>query len=340
MVGMDWRVILETVVRGRDLTANEAGEVMGALLQGDVPPSIVGAFLAAMRAKGASGAELAGFARAMRGHSLRLEHRFHPVVDTCGTGGGPATFNLSTAAAFIAAGAGARIAKHGNRAMASRCGSADVLEAAGVGLHPDPERLLHLLETIGIVFLFAPAHHPAMRHVGPIRRELGIRTLFNQLGPLANPAGADAQLIGVYEPALVAPMAEALVLLGVRKALVVHGADGLDEISPCGPTGCVLVERGEARPGELTPSDFGLEPVEPEALAPGVDLEDSAAILREAISDVRSPRCGAAIPGAAAAIWLAGLARDFSDAARLALESVRGGAALRKLESLVEATQE
>jgi len=337
---MVWREILETIVRGRDLTADEAAEVMGALLEGEVPPAIVGALLAAMRAKGASGVELAGFAKAMRRHALRLEHNLHPVVDTCGTGGGPATFNLSTAAAFIAAGAGARIAKHGNRAMASRCGSADVLEAAGVALHPEPERLLHLLETIGIVFLFAQAHHPAMRHVAPVRRELGIRTLFNQLGPLANPAGADAQLIGVYDPDLMAPMAEALALLGIRKALVVHGADGLDEISPCGPTSFVLVEGGELRRGELGPSDFGLEPLAQEALAPGRDLEESVAILREAISDVGSPRCRAAIPGAAAAVWLAGLAKDLAEAARLAQESVRRGAARRKLESLVEATQE
>lgn len=337
---MEWREILEAIVRGRDLSSEQASEVMAALLGGEVPPSVVGAFLAAMRTKGASGAELAGFARAMRGHALRLEHSLLPLVDTCGTGGGPATFNLSTAAAFVACGAGARVAKHGNRAMASRCGSADVLEAAGVRLHPDPERLLHILETVGIVFLFAQAHHPAMRHMGPIRRELGIRTLFNQLGPLANPAGADVQLIGVYDAALMAPMAEALSLLGVRKALVVHGQDGLDEISPCGPTSFELVEGGARSQGELHPADFGLDALEPAVLEPGGDLQESAAILREAISDAESPRCRAVIPGAAAAIWLAGLAGDFREAARMAVESVRSGAALVKLERLVEATAE
>ncbi len=339
---LDIQRAIDIISRFGQLRAEEAEAVMNQIMRGEATEAQIGAYLMGLRMKGETEAEILGSARAMRANAIKVPTRFDgDLLDTCGTGGDKSgTFNISTTVAFVAAGAGVRIAKHGNRAMASRCGSADVLEAAGVALHPEPERLLHLLETIGIVFLFAQAHHPAMRHVAPVRRELGIRTLFNQLGPLANPAGADAQLIGVYDPDLMAPMAEALALLGIRKALVVHGADGLDEISPCGPTSFVLVEGGELRRGEMGPSDFGLEPLAQEALAPGRDLEESVAILREAISDVGSPRCRAAIPGAAAALWLAGLAKDLAEAARLAQESVRRGTALRKLESLVEATQE
>ncbi|MCX7800662.1 MAG: anthranilate phosphoribosyltransferase [Fimbriimonadales bacterium] len=336
---MEWKAALEAIVQGQNLTEEQAAELMASVFAGQVPPSVVGGFLVGLRAKGATGEELAGFARVMQAEAVRLRHDCHPMVDTCGTGGGLPTFNLSTAAAFVAAAAGAKVGKHGNRAVASRCGSADVLEALGVSLHADPERLLHILETVGMVFLFAPSHHPAMRHVGPVRKELGIRTVFNQLGPLSNPAGADAQLIGVFSPTILRPMAEAAAKLGIGWAMVVHGLEGLDEISPCGPTASVLVEEGVLRERTLHPEDFGQQPLDASALRPGEDAEQNAAILREAVSDPGSPRCAAVIPSAAAAIWLAGLAPDLREAAEKARQAVASGAALRKLLALVEASR-
>src|ERR1019366_7425282 len=200
------------------------------------------------------------------------------LVDTCGTGGGTLSFNISTAAAIIACAAGARIAKHGNRAVTSACGSADVLERQGVKIGGDPEQLSHTLETARIVFLFAQAHHPAMRFVGNARKELGVRTVFNQLGPLLNPAGANRQLIGVYDPGLMRSMGEALRLLGCERALIVHGNDGLEWISPVTPTEFVKVWEGRVSAGTLTLDEFGLAPIDASALVPGSSLDENAAI--------------------------------------------------------------
>jgi anthranilate phosphoribosyltransferase len=261
------------------------------------------------------------------------------LVDTCGTGGGIPSFNLSTGAAILAASAGAKVAKHGNRAVTSSCGSADVLEALGVNVSSEPEGAARLLDRAGIAFFFAPTHHPALRHVGKVRRELGVRTVFNQLGPLANPAGARRQLVGVYEPGLVRPMAEALLDLGAERALVVYGEEGLDEISPCGPTLTALVAEGAVRDGKATPADFGLEPLSPSALEPGEDAAQNARILREALTDPVSPRCGALLPSAAAALWLAGLAKDFREGARLAREAVASGRAAKTLERFARESQ-
>lgn len=335
---MTFPALLDHVVAGNDLTRDEADRAMGAIMAGDLEEAQIGGLLVGLRMKGVTAPELAGFADAMRGNALALEHDFPNLVDTCGTGGGPSTFNLSTGAAILAAAAGAKVAKHGNRAVTSKCGSADVLEALGVGLGPDPEQLQGSLEKIGIVFLFAPNHHPAMRHVGPARKALGVRTVFNQLGPLANPAGAKRQLLGVYDESLIMPMAEALLLLGAEHAYVVHSQEGLDEISPCGPTAAAVVREGHVEQTRLSPEDFGLDPLPWEALAPGADAQENAEILREALEDKDSPRAAALLPNAAAALHLAGLAGSLEEGADLARAAIASGRAKETLRELAEWT--
>lgn len=310
---------------------------MGWLLDGEATGAQIGSALTALKIKGVTPKELAAFATALRARAQKLD--LGPdVIDTCGTGGGAPSFNISTAAAFVAAGAGAKIAKHGNRSVTSKCGSVDVLEALGVKLHEDMAKLVDIYKEVGMVFMFAPAHHPGMRHVGPARKELGFRSIFNQLGPLGNPAQARRQMIGVYEAALVEPMAQALAELGAERALVVHGEDGLDEISPCGGTKAAFVMNGEVRLARLTPGDFGLHDLDPEALEPGQDREENADILRLAISEKGSSRSKAILPSAAAAIWLAGLANDLKEARVLAEQTIIEGKAHAKLEELVGAT--
>ncbi len=331
--------ILQPLIERRDLTSEEASAAMRYLMSGDATDAQIGGLLIALRIKGCTAVELAAFATVMREHAASLAHDYDDLVDTCGTGGGTPTFNISTAAAIIACAAGVRMAKHGNRAQTSKCGSADVLEALGVELHGDSERLLHLLDTLGIVFLFAPAHHPAMRFVGPARKQLETRTVFNQLGPLANPAGAKRQLIGVYDPELMKTMAEALRLLGTTRALIVHGRDGLDEISPRSATDYVRLWDGQVSSGWFEPADFGIQPVPDSALRSGVDVAENGEILREAISDVSSPLCACVVPSAAAAIWLGGKAENVRAAADLAREAVESGAAGHKLRELIEASQ-
>jgi len=317
--------MMQPVLESRDLDPATAEALMGYLMGGDATDAQIGAMLAAYRVKGANTRELAAFARVLREKSLQVAHDIPNLVDTCGTGGGIPSFNLSTAAAIVAASAGAKIAKHGNRAVTSTCGSADVLEAAGIKFGGDPEQLGHQLATLGIVFLFAPSHHPAMKHVGGARKQLGFRTVFNQLGPLANPAGAKRQLIGVYEVAIMRSMGEALKELGAERALIVRGTDGLDEISPCAPTEFVRLEDGYVSVGTFTPADFGLEPIDASALVPGKDLVASARILEEAVTDADSPRCAAILPNAAAALWLAGVAQDLAEGAAFARNAVRNG---------------
>ncbi|HLK16644.1 MAG TPA: anthranilate phosphoribosyltransferase [Fimbriimonadaceae bacterium] len=331
--------ILEVLLGGRDLTAEDARALMAAMFDEDVPGSVKGAALALLRQKGATGVELAEFARILRENAVTVDAGIEDLVDTCGTGGGIPSFNLSTAAALIACGAGAKVAKHGNRGVTSSCGSADVLEALGVKLIEDPARLRSILQSVGIAFLFAPTHHPTMKKVGPVRRELGFRTVFNQLGPLANPFGAKNQVVGVYDPALLVPMAEALRLLGSKRALVVHGADGLDEISPCGTTYCAELQAGEIRSIELAPTDFGMEPLPPSAIACGEDHGTSAAILKMAISEEESPRAFACLPNAAAALVVGGIAGTYREGAELARAAIASGAAFAKLEEFAKASQ-
>lgn len=308
---------------------------MGWMMSGEATDAQIGGALLALRVKGCTTDELASFVRAMRSRMTFIGHPYEGLVDTCGTGGGLPTFNISTSAAIVAAAAGVKIAKHGNRSMSGQ-GSADVLEALGVPFSGEPEAALHQLETQGIVFLFAPSHHPAMKHVAKARRDLGVRTVFNQLGPLANPAAAQRQLIGVYDRALMRSMGEALRQLGCDRALIVHGQEGLDEISPVGPTDFVQVESGRVFGGTFGPDEFGLEPVAPEDLKPAGDIHASAALLLEAITDPDSPRARAVRPNAAAAIWLGGGAPSLREGAEIARETVASGAARTKLEALRE----
>lgn len=308
---------------------------MSAFMDGEATDAEIAGFLVALRFKGVSGAELASFARAMRFRAITLPHRHPNLVDTCGTGGGIPSFNVSTAAAIVASAAGATVAKHGNRAMSSKCGSADVLEALGVTLTEDRDRLAKLLDELDLAFFFAPSHHPAMRHVGSVRKQLGIRTVFNQLGPLANPAGATRQVIGVYDPRLAPAMAQAAVELGGAKVWIVHGDDGLDEVSPCAPT---RVWEGD-RSFVLTMSEFGLDPLSASTLTPGDTPEENAAILREAITDSASQRCAAIVPSVATALFVAGVVDSLAEGAHRALTTVASGAAVAKLHAFVEATR-
>ena len=334
------RELLDRLARGRDLTEAEAADAMDRVMGGEVPPATVAGLLMALRTKGETVPEIVGFARAIRARGLPFPRSGAGLVDTCGTGGdGAHTFNISTTAAFIAAGAGARVAKHGNRAVSSSTGSADVLEALGVEVGMGADECVRALDHAGLAFLFAPTFHAAMRHAAPVRRELGVRTVFNLLGPLCNPAGAEAQVVGVFDAGLVAPVAEALGRLGARRALVVHGADGLDEITVTGATlvaewdGERVVER------ELTPDACGVGTHAAELLRGG-DARTNAAILRGALAGDASDataraRLDVALLNAAAAIRVAGLADDLPAAVDRARASVATGAAARALELLI-----
>jgi len=326
--------LIAPILDRTDLAPRSAEALMTYLTSGTASEAEIGGALIGLRVKGVSVPELAAFVRVIRRQALRLEHDFADLVDTCGTGGGSSSFNLSTAAAFVAAGAGVRVAKHGNRAVTSKCGMGDVLEALDVPLTDDPDRLRHNLATHGLAFLLAPLHHPTLANVGPARRKLGVRTVFNQIGPLANPAGARRQLIGVYGTELMSSMAEVLLELGVDRALIVHGDDGLDEISPVSPTTAMKIDVGKITAIRLEPADFGQAPIATADLAPGHDATESAKILLEAISDPHSVRAQAIIPNVAATIWLAGGADNWRDAAEQARASIASGAARQKLEVL------
>lgn len=328
--------LIAPLLEGQSLSYDEAREVMTFLTGGEATEAHVGAVLTALRIKGATATELAGFVSVMRERLVAPQHGFSDLVDTCGTGGGAPSFNISTASSFVAAAAGVRIAKHGNRGVTSAFGSADVLEAVGAKIQVTEENLLRMLEKTGIGFMFAPAHHPAMKHVGPARKQLGFRTVFNQLGPLSNPLGAKRQLMGVYDPRIAFPIAEALLRLGSERAIIAHGEDGLDEISPCAPTRYALVWDGDLSEGIVTPKGFGLEPLDPVHIQPGQSIEENAALLREAVSEVDSPRCEAILPSAACAIWVAGLEPTRLRAVERARDAVAGGAAREKLEEFVQ----
>lgn len=330
---------MDPLLQGQNLSSEQAREIMCFLTSGEATDAQVGAVCTALRIKGATAVELASFAAVLRDNANTLPHPYDNLVDTCGTGGGAPTFNISTASSFIAAAAGVRIAKHGNRGVTSKIGSADVLEALGAKIQPTWEVSLRMLGTVGLAFFYAPAHHPALRHVGQARRDLGFRTVFNQLGPLANPAGALRQLVGVYDQSLAFPMAEALMLLGTQRALIAHGEDGLDEISPCAPTRFALLWDGELTEGIFTPQGFGIEPVAREVIQPGGSAEENAVRLRDSVSNVDSALCTATLPSAACAIWIAGLAPERRSATELAREVVSSGAARERLEQYVSESQ-
>jgi anthranilate phosphoribosyltransferase len=323
------------VLDGHDLTRAEAREAMQEIMRGDATQAQIAGFLVALRAKGETADEIAGCAEAMREHVLPVHPKRADLVDTAGTGGdGKATLNISTAAALVAAAGGAGVAKHGNRAASSRTGSADVLEALGFDLDLAPERIARSIDELGFGFMFAQAHHPAMRHAAPVRRELGTRTVFNVLGPLTNPARARAQVVGVYSPGLVRPIAEALAQLGARRAFVVHGAGGIDELSPIGPNTVAEVVDGGVRDRIIDPEELGIERCGLDALAGGSPAENAAAIRAVFAGERGGPR-EAILLNAAGAIAAGGHAEDLREGIEVARAALDSGAAATRLDELI-----
>jgi len=332
------REAIALISSGTDLTPAEAGRVMEEIMRGAATPAQVGGFLTALRMKGESETEIAAFARAMRAAAVPVVLPAPEMrVDTCGTGGdGAGTFNISTVAAFVVAGAGVPVVKHGNRGVSSRCGSADVLEALGVSVAIPPDKVGEVLAVAGIAFLFAPAYHPAMRYARSARQEIGIRTVFNLLGPLTNPAGAGAHLLGVYDPRLTLPVARVLGDLGVERAMVVHGA-GLDEIATAGPTTVAELRDGEVETYTLDCMEFGI-PRSPVAALRGGGPEENARLLLSVLAGEDGPARDIVALNAGAAIYLGGKAGDIAAGIARAEASIDSGAALDRLRRLVEAT--
>lgn len=331
--------VLEVIVESRDLTAQEAEAAFGRFMDGSATDLQMAGLLVGLRAKGVAPAEVAGAVRALRS-AMRPVASADPskLIDTAGTGGGTVpTFNISTAAAFVAAGAGTPVAKHGNRSFTSRSGSADVLEALGVTIDLTPERMAGVLDEAGIVFMFAPLLHPAMRHVGPVRRGLGVTTIMNILGPLTNPAGARRQVVGVADERLLDLIPGALEELGHIRALVVHGSPGMDEVSPIGPTQVAELRDGVVERYEIEPADLGLKPVEVAAVAGG-EPEENAGIVGGVLEGRQGAARSAVVANAAAAILVADLADSWSDAAELARQTIDEGRAMEALERLREAS--
>ncbi len=326
------------VVTGEDLTETEMMAVMDEIMRGLATPAQIGAFLTALRLKGETVEEITGAAKVMRKKALRVKAPKGRVVDTCGTGGdGSNTFNISTAAAFVAAGAGVVIAKHGNRSVSSRCGSADVLMALGVNIEADVKKVENCLKEIGVGFLFAPLLHKTMKHVAQPRREIGIRTIFNILGPLINPAGATCQVLGVYDRELTEPIAHVLRRLGSHHALVVSGEDGLDEMTLTAETRVSELRDGGVTTYHISPEELGLNRCSPPDLTGG-DADANARIIRDILGGKKGPQRDVVVLNAAAAIMVGGLARDLKEGIRLAEESIDSGRALEKLEGLIRLT--
>jgi len=335
---------LHKAVGGVDLSEQEAAAALEQILSGEADAAVVAGLLTALRAKGETVDEIVGFARSMRTHAAPIVcSRVKPeeMVDTCGTGGdGADTFNISTVSAFVVAGAGVPVAKHGNRSISSRCGSADVLEAAGAMIQLTPEQAAAAIDETGVGFLFAPLIHPAMKHVQPTRRALKMRTIFNLLGPLTNPAGAGSQVVGVFGAELVRPVAEALSRLGVKRAFVVHGEDGLDEISTTAPTKLAEVRGTEISERTVTAGDdFGLPQADPSELAGG-DREECALILQRVLEGQYGAQRDIVLANAAAALVAAGRVDDFRAGVAVAAESIDSGAARDKLQQFVDFTNQ
>ena len=325
------------LVSKADLGIDEAEGVMDEIMTGQATHSQIGAYLAAMSMKGETVTEIVGSARAMRERAVRIRPDVDRLVDTCGTGGDRHnSFNVSTAAAFVVAGAGLPVAKHGNRSVSSRCGSADVLEALGVSIELSPAETQRAIEQVGIGFLFAPTYHPAMKHAAMPRKEIGIRSIFNVLGPLANPAGARYQVIGVFCPGMVRKMAEALAVLGVGRGMVVSGMSGLDEISSFDKTRVCVIDNGAIVEFEFDPRECGREPSGCIDAIRGGTASRNASIIMEILRGARGARRDIVVLNAAAAIYVGSGAPDFKSAIEAAEESIDSGAALAKLRSLVE----
>ena len=326
---------LQKLIERRHLTEDEAVEMMTHIMDGDATPSQIAGLLTALRMKGEIVDEITGFARVMRARSIHVPTTRRPLVDTCGTGGDLCkTFNISTAAAFVVAASGVAVAKHGNRSVTSKCGSADVLEALGVRLDLSPQGVGQCIDEVGIGFLFARAHHPAMKHAAAPRAELGIRTVFNALGPLTNPAGARRQLIGVYDADLCPLLARVLGNLGSEHVLVVHGLDGLDEISTVGETLISELKNGCVSTYTLTPEALGLSTAAPSEVAAGSDARENAALLLAVLDGERGPRRDIVLANAAAALLVAGVADTLPDGVARAADLIDSGAARAKVEAL------
>ena len=332
------RESIDTVVSGRSLTMEEASSVMREIMEGEATPAQLGAFLTALALKGETTQEIAGMARVMRDMALRVEVDGE-LVDTVGTGGdGKNTFNISTATAFVAAGAGLKVAKHGNRAASGSCGSADVLEALGVQIELSPVAVAQCINEVGVGFMFAPAFHPAMRHAGPVRREIGIRTVFNILGPLTNPAGAQTQLLGVAFPELGGIMAEVLGLLGSHHAMIVHGAGGLDEISLSGDTSVWEVRRGQVEEWTIRVEDTGLPETPIEAIRGG-SKEENAATMPRLFQGEQGAVRDMVLLNSAGVLMVGDKAETIRQGVEMSAGIIDSGAALAKLDQMVEVTQ-
>lgn len=337
MTALSLSEILERTLAGHDLEADAAQGLLDRVLAGEVDGHWLAGWLIALRTKGESTTEITGLVRAMRSHATVVPTRSPALVDTCGTGGDRShSFNVSTASAFVAAGAGARVAKHGNRSVSSRCGSADVLEALGGSLALTSEQVGRCIDEIGFGFLFAPSLHLAMKHAAPARRALGVRTVFNLLGPLSNPAGAHHQVIGVFAPRWVGRVADVLAQLGTVRSLVVHGRDGLDELSVSAVSDAVLVESGALRELEIDPRALGLALHDARAIDGG-DVPDNARILRQILGGERDGAARDVVRlNAGAALWVSGVALDLREGIERATESLDRGDALRVLDTWVK----
>jgi len=332
------REAIQSLVAGQSLTMEEAASVMEEIMQGEATPAQLGSFVTALRLKGETVDEIIGLAKTMRAKAVPVTIP-EPVVDTCGTGGdGLHTFNISTTAAFVAAGAGLKVAKHGNRAMSSHCGSADVLEALGVRIDLNAEQVQRCLQEVGIGFMFAPVFHPAMKYAATPRREIGIRTVFNILGPLTNPAGAGAQLLGVADKMLVEKLASVLYGLGCQHALVVHGEDGLDEITVAGETQVCELKDGGIKSYSISPEDFGLSRASLDDLKGGT-TDENATRLRNILAGAPGPQRDVVLMNAGAVLLAGDRVGTLQQGMALATEVIDGGNALAKLEQLIEFSQ-
>jgi anthranilate phosphoribosyltransferase len=331
--------ILTKLAGRQDLSGPEAVDVMRTIMEGRASQAQIGALLLALQMKGETAEEIAAFARVMRDHAIMVRPvTDRTLVDTCGTGGdGAQTFNISTASAFVAAGAGCPVVKHGNRGVSSRCGSADVLAALGVTITIPPEMQAQIVEKVGMAFFFAPDYHPAMKHVMTARQEIGCRTIFNILGPLANPAGAQAQVLGVYRPDLTGTLADVLRILGLSRAMVVHGS-GLDEITTTGDTEIAELSNGAVQKYTIRCDTYGIAPAQPADLTGG-DAQQNARIIRDILQGERGAARDIVLMNAGAAIYIGGRAQDLHGGIRLAAGSIDSGNAAARLDALVDATR-
>ncbi len=337
---MTFTPLIERIVRHEDLTADEAAGAMHEVMEGRATPSSLASLLTALVMKGERPAEIVGFARAMRAHAVTLSAPIPEVFDTCGTGGDRSgTFNISSVAALVIAACGVKVAKHGNRSVSSQCGSADVFERLGVNITAPPAVVERTLRDVGIAFFFAPTFHPSMKHAGPTRRELGIRTAFNLLGPLTNPAGATRQIVGVPRSELTELLARALLLLGSTRAWVVHGADGIDEISTTGYTKVSECRDGKVHTFYLHPSDLGLPKDSPESLKGG-DAERNAEIVRTILNGGEGAPRRVVVLNAGAGLFVAGRAASMADGIAMAERAIDTGAVRDTLERLVRSSRE